>query len=53
MFELAAVVRDLAMRASESELPTTERELASNCGGILVSELRYALGVDSSAPGRT
>lgn len=51
VFELAAVVRDLAMRASESELPTTERELYERSRRILVSELRYALGVDSERAG--
>lgn len=51
VFELAAVVRDLAMRASESALPTTERELYERSRRILVSELRYALGVDSERAG--
>ena len=51
VFELAAVVRDLAVRAAESELPTTERELYERLRRILVSELRYALGVDHGRAG--
>lgn len=51
VFELAAVVRDLAMRAAESELPSTERELYERSRRILVSELRYALGLDSERAG--
>ena len=51
VFELAAVVRDLAMRASDSGLPSTERQLYERSRRILVSELRYALGVDPERAG--
>jgi CarD family transcriptional regulator len=51
VFELAAVVRDLAMRAAESGLPTSERELYERSRRILASELRYALGVDPERAG--
>ena len=46
ILELAALVRDLAMRDAESGLPAMERELYKRSRGILVSELRYALDVD-------
>jgi CarD family transcriptional regulator len=46
VLELAALVRDLAMRDAESGLSTTERELYERSRRILVSELRYALDVD-------
>lgn len=51
VFELAALVRDLAVRARESELPSTERELYQRSRRILVSELRYALDVDTESAG--
>ena len=47
VLELAAVVRDLAARAVESGLSSSERELYERSRGVLVSELRYALGVDA------
>jgi CarD family transcriptional regulator len=51
VLELAALVRDLAMRDAESGLPTTERELLERSRRILVSELRYALDVDPERAG--
>ena len=47
VLELAAVVRDLAARASEAGLSSNERELYERSRRVLVSELRYALGVDT------
>jgi CarD family transcriptional regulator len=47
VLELAAVVRDLAARAAESKLSSSERELYERSRCVLVSELRYALGVDA------
>ncbi len=51
VLELAALVRDLAMRDAESGLPTTERDLYERSRRILVSELRYALDVDPERAG--
>lgn len=48
VLSLAAVVRDLAVRAAESALPTSERELYERCRRLLASELCYALGVDGA-----
>jgi CarD family transcriptional regulator len=42
--DLAAVVRDLAIRATQSELPTNDRELYQRSRHMLASELGYALG---------
>ena len=47
VLELAAVVRDLAARAAESALSTSERELYERSRRVLASELCYALGVDA------
>jgi CarD family transcriptional regulator len=47
VLELAAVIRDLAVRAAGSELSTSERELYERSRRVLASELRYALGVDA------
>lgn len=46
VLELAAVIRDLALRDTVSGLPAGERELYRRARAVLVSELRYALGVD-------
>lgn len=47
VLDLAAVVRDLALRHAESGLPSSERELYKRSRRVLASELRYALGVDA------
>jgi CarD family transcriptional regulator len=44
---LAAVIRDLARRATASELSSGERELYERSRRVLASELRYVLGVDA------
>jgi CarD family transcriptional regulator len=48
VFELAAVVRDLAVRGAESKLASTDRELYERSRRVLASELCYALGVDGA-----
>jgi CarD family transcriptional regulator len=47
VLELAAVIRDLAVRSEASPLSTTERALYERSREVLASELRYALGVDA------
>jgi CarD family transcriptional regulator len=46
VLELAAVVRDLALRASDHRLATRERELHDKTRRRLASELGCALGLD-------
>jgi CarD family transcriptional regulator len=48
---LAAVIRDLSVRAAASELPTGERDLLQRSRRVLASELSYALGVDAEHAG--
>ena len=47
VLDLAAGNRDLAVRAAESKLSSSERELYERSRRVLISELRYALGVDA------
>ena len=48
---LAAVIRDLSVRAATAELPTGERDLLQRSRRVLASELSYALGVDAEHAG--
>lgn len=51
VLDLAAVIRDLALRDAASGLPASERELYRRSRRVLASELRYALGVDVDRAG--
>lgn len=51
VLQLAAVIRDLAVRAGASPLSTSERELYERSRRVLASELRYVLGVDAERAG--
>jgi CarD family transcriptional regulator len=44
---LAAVIRDLAVRAAAAPLPTGERDLYHHSRRVLASELSYALELDA------
>jgi CarD family transcriptional regulator len=44
---LAAVIRDLAVRAAASPLPTSERDLYQRSRRVLASELSFALDLDA------
>jgi CarD family transcriptional regulator len=46
VLDLAAVIRDLAVRDAQSPLSSVERQLYERSRQVLASELRYALGVD-------
>jgi CarD family transcriptional regulator len=47
VLELAAVIRDLALRDADSGLPRTDRDVYERSRQLLASELRHALGVDA------
>jgi CarD family transcriptional regulator len=47
VLDLAAVIRDLAVRAAGAQLPTSERELYERSRQVLASELCYALDIDA------
>lgn len=49
MLALAAVVRDLAARATESELAAGEGQLYERARSLLACELGCALGIDAAA----
>ena len=46
IYELAEVVRNLAIRESEKGLSTGEKQMFTRAKKILASELMYALGMD-------
>src|ERR1700750_277466 len=46
IYELAEVVRNLALRESEKGLSTGEKQMFTRAKKILASELMYALGMD-------
>ena len=46
IYELAEVVRNLAVRESEKGLSTGEKQMFTRAKKILCSELMYALGMD-------
>ncbi len=45
IFEVAEVVRNLALRCAEKDLPTGEKQLFTKAKKILASELMYARGL--------
>jgi CarD family transcriptional regulator len=49
IYELAEVVRNLAVRESEKGLSTGEKQMFTRAKKILCSELMYALGMDEDA----
>jgi len=51
VLDLAAVIRDLALRAAGSQLSTSERELYERSRQVLASELSFALGLDAEHAG--
>lgn len=46
IFEVAEVVRNLALRCADKDLPTGEKQLFTKAKKILSSELMYARGLD-------
>jgi CarD family transcriptional regulator len=46
IYELAEVVRNLAIREAEKGLSTGEKQMFTRAKKILASELMYALGMD-------
>ena len=49
IFEVAEVVRNLALRHADKDLPTGEKQMFTKAKKILASELMYARGLDEDA----